>query len=137
MSRNSKYGVMFCIVTIFLVGQLTGAAEIQEAEPMGPASPAMAPEVIDTGLGEDGLPYLADHASFGSEARSDWLLGKVEPAVEDMAESQETVDVIIYLSAPPSLPDNLSTVDEVKAQYRPVLNDLSRQIGEIVATTRP
>ena len=54
-----------------------------------------------------------------------------------MAESQETVDVIIYLSAPPSLPDNLSTVDEVKAQYRPVLNDLSRQIGEILETTRP
>lgn len=126
-----------CLVTLLAAGAPAVSEEIREAVPVGPSHPEPTPEPIDTGDAEDGTPYLTDHASLGSPARSGWSLGKIEPAVEAAAAVAPTVDVILYLLAPDALPEGVPTVGEVKDRYRPALEALGGRIREMVGSTRP
>lgn len=113
------------------------ATEIREAAPGGPAPAGPPPEVVDTGTGEDGSAYPEDHAGYGSPARADWLMGKIEPALEDAMLLQGAVDVIIYLRPPAAQPAGVPTPDEIKAQYRSVIDEHSQRIRKILAVNRP
>ncbi len=114
------------------------AYEARPAERIGMAPRASSSPRINTGLSEDGSPYAEESSyAFDSPARADWLLGKIEPAVEEAADSQGMINVIVYLHHLTSLPETQPTVDQIKTQYYLIIDDLSHQIREILDAGQP
>lgn len=138
MCEYSPFAVMIVLLgaAALMVAPAGQAADATEAAPLGPPeNPTL--EVVDTGLAEDGTPYVADPSWYGSAARADWLYGKIEPAVEEALDTEAGLDVIVYLREPQDLPFGISTPDEVKGWYRPIIDDLSQRVREILAVARP
>ncbi len=133
----SRLRMMFLSAAAFVSFGLGHASEEQLAEPGGFSDQAAPSTLTDTGRAENGEPYLADTASPGSPARAAWLLGKVEPAVEDARSRGGEVDIILYLQAPEPLPAGHEGVSEIKSGYRTILDDLATRIRAIVSANRP
>lgn len=84
--------------------------------------------VHDVGDGEDpGIP--ADVL----EDRSNWYLGKVEPAVSAKVADGADIDVIIYLVGD----DPADTIDQIQAQHRDAISAAAAQVQSLADTRMP
>lgn len=134
---NSPLRLMLLSAAASVSFGLGHASEVQLAEPGGFTDQPAPSTVTDTGRAENGEPYIVDAASPGSSGRADWLLGKVEPAVEDARSRSGEVDIILYLRLPERLPAGVERISEIKSGYEPIIDNLATQIRELVSVNRP
>jgi len=120
-------------ISLALLPGATMAEEARPAEPGGFADDEPAPvKVKDSSVGEDGTPYPAGQAA----EQAGWLMGKVEPILDEESMTRAELDVIIYLyrsAAEASLEDPL----DVKARHMPGIKELSGRVQEILGRYKP
>lgn len=126
-------GVWIALATVLPaeLSAATGTADTPDELLPQPAGPA------EEGLGKtpaDPTEPVKPAEPEASEDRSEWLLGKVEPALEALTLTEGALDVIVYVEPEPA---TSPTPAEVKALHLPAIEALGAEIRAIERAYRP